>query len=99
MQFHNLCLKYNVLSERERGLTSRVVINHNLYHSREDMKQFSSDSYWTVCSERAVSLYIEVCINGKNVERTMARCEVRRDSRNKSAEFRRDRSDCRHFIV
>ena len=69
-----------IVVEEELGLDQCVVTAHNLEHTTEDIIRFSSpDNYWCEVPERAVSHYIAISSNKKNIELTFAKSEARRE--------------------
>ena len=78
--FDNLSKRHMIVVEEELGLDQCVVTAHNLEHTTEDMIRFSSpDNYWCEVHERAVSHYIAMSSNKKNIELTFAKSEARRE--------------------
>ena len=77
---YQLCLRHNILLEAEYGLKACKVIVHNLVHLRDCVKRFGSlDNYWCYCYEQAVQRYAKTPNNGKNIELTLALCELQRE--------------------
>ena len=75
-----LILRHNVLTEEVLGIEKCVVTVHNLVHLTEDIDRFSApDNYWCYCFERAVSKYVSRSSNKRNIERTYANAECRRE--------------------
>lgn len=78
--FHKAVLRYNILIEECQGLRYCHVVNHNLTHISEDVLNFGSpDNFWCYSYERAVSRYVAISSNHKNIEITFARAELRRE--------------------
>jgi len=57
-----------------------VISIHNLVHLPNVIKRFSSpDNFWCYTFERAVHTYVEQSSNNKNLEKTYANAECRRE--------------------
>lgn len=75
-----LILRHNILTEETESLKSCVITLHSLLHLPEDIERFSSpDNYWCYSFERAVNKYVRRSSNNKNLERTFALAECRRE--------------------
>jgi len=75
-----LIWRHNILTEENEGEKMCVISLHNLVHLPDDIRRFSSpDNFWCYTFERAVHTYVERSSNKKNLEKTFASAECRRE--------------------
>ena len=75
-----LAQRLNVKVEENQGLEMCTISVHNMIHTHEDIKNFSStDNYWCAVFERAVKDYVKRSHNCKGLEWTFAKAECWRE--------------------
>ena len=75
-----LIWRHTILTEENEGEKMCVISLHNLVHLPDDIRRFSSpDNFWCYTFERAVRTYVERSSNSKNLEKTFANAETRRE--------------------